>query len=219
VVAALVALAALFGGDFDETDGEILATLGLAILAGGDALAGLGLHEQRKARPLGGVLLVAAPVCFLIVAAYIWRGFEGDLARWAGTGLIVLIASGIISSSLLLRRNQAFAWLVWAQAAALALALSTTLALIWSDGTDEGTAKAAAACWILAVLGWVLVPVLQRSSAMAGSSPGSGAERLIASLADVDLVVTSQPRPEDLVVGGVPELAPGEHVALRLRRT
>jgi peptidoglycan/LPS O-acetylase OafA/YrhL len=58
VIAALVALAAVIGGDFDETDGEILATLGLVLLAGGVALAGLGLHEQGKAAPVSIAILV-----------------------------------------------------------------------------------------------------------------------------------------------------------------
>jgi len=219
VVAAVVALSALLGGNFDETDGEILATLGVVLLAGTAALAGLGLREQKKAEPVGSAILIAAPLCFLPLVTYIWRGFEGDdLAGWAGTALTVLVACDVIGSSLLVYRDSALAWLVWGEAAALALALASTLVLIWSNGVGDGTVKLAVACWILAVLGWVLVPVLQRSSA-AAAPPPPGAERILATLADVDLIVTSHPQRGDVAVRDVSELAPGEQVALRLRRT
>jgi hypothetical protein len=221
VLAALIALAALFGGNFDETDGEILATLGLVVLAGGVTLAGLGLHEQDKATPVGEVALVAAPVCALLLLLDIWSGFDGgNLGRWAGTAIIVLFTLGVISSSLLLYRNPAFLWLVWGEGAALTLAASITVALIWERHAGDGSWKAAVACWIIAILGWVLVPVLQRSSAAATTPPStaSGAERVVATLADVDLVVTTEPRQDDLLVPGVMQLFPGEQVALRLRQ-
>jgi hypothetical protein len=218
VVAALVALAALLGGDFDETDGEILATLGVVLLGGGVTLAGLGLREQQKAEPVGTAILVGAPLCFLVLVVDIWRGFEGDtMGRWAVTAVTVLAAAGVIGSSLLLYRNPGLAWLVWSEAAALAVALGSTLALIWVHDAGNGVAKVAAACWILAVLGWGLVPVLQHSSA-AGAASEADAERVVATLADVDLVVTRHPRQDDLVVSGVSRLAPGENVALRLRK-
>ena len=220
VVAALVALSALLGGDFDETDGQILATLGLVLLAGGVALAGISLREHKKAEPVGSVILLAAPLCFVVVVADIWRGFEGgDLARWAGTASVALVVAGVIGSTLLTFRNPALGWLVWSEGAALALAFATTLALIWAHDPGDGTAKLAAACWILAVLGWGLVPVLQRSSVSAHPSLTSGPERVVATLADVDLVITSRPRQDDLVVHGMSKLGPGERIALRLRRT
>jgi hypothetical protein len=218
VIAALVALAAVIGGDFDETDGEILATLGLVLLAGGVALAGLGLHEQGKAAPVSIAILVTAPIAFLLLVTDIWRGFEGDdMGRWAGTAIVVLVASGVIGSSLLMHRSAAFTWLVWGEAAALAAAVAITLLLIWADNSGDGAAKLAVACWILAILGWVLIPVLQRSSPPA-AAPRVG-EQILATLADVDLVITSDPQQGDLVVRGFSQLDPGEHVALRLRRS
>jgi hypothetical protein len=218
VVAALVALSALLGGDFDETDGEILATLGVVLLAGGVFLAGLGLRDQQKAGPVAIAILVAAPLCSLALLVDIWRGFEGDdTGRWAGTALMVLVACGVLGSNLLTYRNPALAWLMWGEAVALTGALASTLWLIWIHDPGDGSAKLAAACWILAVLGWVLVPVLQRSTASAPDQ--RGAERVLATLADVDLVVTLHPQQGDLVVRGVSQLYPGEQVALRRRQT
>jgi hypothetical protein len=220
VLAALVALSALVGRGFDETDGKIMATLGVALLAGGAGVVGLALREQKKSEPLSAGILGVVPLCFLVLAAYIWRGFEGDgMGRWAGTALVVLVSACLLGSSLLMLRDRAYVRIVLAEAGALGLALVTTTALIWSHDAADGTAKLAAACWILAVLGWVLVPVLQRSSAPTLGGPAAGDERVLASLADVDLVITSQPRQDDLVVSGVSHLASGESVALRLRRT
>jgi hypothetical protein len=167
---------------------------------------------------VGSLILVVAPVCSLVLLTDIWRGFEGDeTARWAGTALAVLLVAGIIGSSLLMYRNRAFGWLVWGEAAALAVALAATLALIWADDAGGGTAKLAVACWIVSVLGWVLVPVLQRSSATTSPAAQARADRILATLAGVDLVVTPHPRQGDLVVTGVSELYPGEQVALRRR--
>jgi hypothetical protein len=219
VVAALVALSALLGGDFNETDGEILITLAGVLLAGGVALVGLGLRERRRAEPLGWVIALLAPVGFVLIVVYVWQGFEGDkAARWAGTSVVVLCAAAVIGSSVLLLRHRDLHWLVIAEGMALGVAVVATFTLIWVHDAGDGTARLCAAGWILAVLGWLLVPVLQRSRSVEAPAPVVSDERVIATLADVDLVVTSHPQPGDLVVRGVSELTPGERIALRLRK-
>ena len=53
-VAALISIAALVRGEFTDTDGKILATLGITLGAGSTCLAGLALVERRDFVPLPG---------------------------------------------------------------------------------------------------------------------------------------------------------------------
>jgi drug/metabolite transporter (DMT)-like permease len=58
VAAALVALVAVLRGDFSDTDGRILITMGALLYTGGAALAGLALADRGPARRRVGDLVV-----------------------------------------------------------------------------------------------------------------------------------------------------------------
>ena len=96
VVAALVALAAVTTGSFDNTDGEILGTLGTLLLAGAMATVGASLREARRSPWLGAILVAAGPVLGLIAVAAIWNEFDSSpLVRAAGASY-VLLATGLL---------------------------------------------------------------------------------------------------------------------------
>ena len=112
VVAALIALAAIVKGDFSETDGRILLTLAALPYAGGAALAGLALADRGTVRPLGLAMATAAPVCLALNVWGIWSfaldGESNTPSKLAWSGVIVLAAGLIATTSLLLTRRSYF---------------------------------------------------------------------------------------------------------------
>ena len=165
VSGAGVALGAVLGRSFDSTDGEILATLGTALLAGGCAVAARGVAETTALRTSGGVATAAAPALFAVAAAGIWSGGGAAIGRAADTAYLLLIASLLLSTNRLLvgsRRDQLIFFRVTAGLVALAVVLS--VAMIWTDGRQPGV-RAIASSWILAVLAYLLTPVVRRLAA------------------------------------------------------
>jgi hypothetical protein len=83
VAAALVALLAVLRGEFSETDGRIVLTLGALLYTGGAAIAGLALADRGPARRLGLVVAGFAPVALAITVAAIWSFvWEQDNEPW-----------------------------------------------------------------------------------------------------------------------------------------
>jgi hypothetical protein len=149
---------------------------------------------------------------FLVVAAAIWSEFENEtLARWAGTAIIVLAANLLVVTSLVLLREPRLLIVIFAEAFALGIAALIAIGAVWSDDFSEGAAKADAVFWVLGVLGWLLVPILQRFWNAPATEAGAGAVRVLASLDDVELVATRTEAGLDI------RLAPGERLALRRR--
>jgi hypothetical protein len=162
--AALVAIAAILSGDFDDTDGQILATLGLVLLAGLGGLAGLSLVERGVARPLGLAVVAWAPAFFVLEAAWVWNGFEGgNFGRWAATGYVLLPVALVAATGRLILRDRRLLAVFYADCVALALATGLTLSAIWGEDVGDGGAQLTAVLWVLAVLGWAIVPLVQRA--------------------------------------------------------
>jgi len=112
VVATLVALAAVRGGDFSETDGHILVTRAALLYTGGAAICGLTLVDRGSGRLLGWTVAGAAPVCLAFVAWAIWSfAFDGggnetaDKLAWSA--VLALLAGLIATTGLLLARRPA----------------------------------------------------------------------------------------------------------------
>ncbi|HYI75661.1 MAG TPA: hypothetical protein VEW90_10365 [Gaiellaceae bacterium] len=84
-------------------------------------------------------------------------------------------------------------------------AFGVSTAAVWSESGDSW--QVAASLWIVALVGWLDMPVLQR---FAASATSTAPERVLATLDDVELVAS---RANGLAI----ELAPGEHLALRRR--
>ncbi len=212
VLAALIGIAALLRSDFTETDGQIVLTLLTLLVASGTAVAGLTLVERDRLATVGWAAAVLAVVCFAFITATIWEGFDSEtLGKLGLTATLALVTALLGTTQLVLHRGQlaplvAGTWLV------LALAFVLTIGGIWSEADDAGLWKAAGTFWILGLLGWLLLPVLQRFST-AGVTPG--AARVLGMLDGVELVAT-----RDSVEGvAVEPPARGERLVLRRSAT
>jgi hypothetical protein len=232
VAAALVAIAALLRGSLGDTDWKILVTLLALLVAGGTAVSGLALLEHGVLARAGWVVAGTATVAFVIVAVATWEGYDNEtLARWAGTAAVVVPALLVVSTQRLLLRDSRLLFLVYGSALALGLAVLITSIGIWTDDFDDAGWKAAAALWILGVLGWLLVPVLQRLAGTTVAPPADIVEHVIANLDGVELVVNAEPSAGSLVIesaggelvlrnpAGAIQLRPGERLVLRRHAT
>lgn len=207
IVAALIAVTAILRGDFGDTEAKILGTLLVLLVAGATAISGLGLIERRTAAWLGGVAIAGAAVCFGVITAAIWNEFSSDsLGKWAASAMPVLLALLLLTTQRLLLRVARMTWLFYGTAVAAASATGLTFAAIWGDESG-GIGQAIAVFTIVTVLGYLLLPVLQRFTSAAGVP--DAAERVLAELNGVRLVATRSGE------GIEPKLAPGERLALR----
>ena len=171
-LAALISIVALLRGEFTETDGRILATLGSTFLAGSTSLAGMALIDRRDLVPLGWVAGLGGLAGFTVLALEIWS-FQGERG-WI-TAAVLLTAGLMATTSRLLLRSHRLAWLYWLAAAATAVAAALSIWAILTEPNGDNWPKVVGSAWILAVLGWFLVPVLGRTT----GSPPARAERVV----------------------------------------
>ena len=209
VVAALVAVAAVLRGDFSDTDARILGTLAAVLYTGGALFSGLSVLE-RGHRVLGWVLAAASPLCFVLLLPAIWSVFDesgdDDVWRWAWSAVIALLVGLMLATALLLARGDRSRLVALVSGAVAGIAATLSIAAIWTEDGGDGWLQLIVALWIVAVLAYVLVPVMDRLVRVA--SPAG--ERVLATLGDVELVATE--------AGTVdPRLAPGERLLLRRR--
>ena len=204
VLAALIGISALLSSDFSETDGQILLTLLALVVASGTATAGLAVSERGHAA-IGPGAVVLSLVAFVAIVLSTWNGFESEtLAKLAATAAFALIGAVLCTTQLVLHRG-IHTWVVVVTWAAVVLAFVLSTGALW--GEDGDVWKAAASVWIIGLVGWLLLPVLQRFTAAAAPATRG---RVLATLGDVELVATT--------IGGVdPRLLPGERVLLRKR--
>ena len=187
VVAALIGVAGLLRSEFTETDGRILLTLLTLLVAGGAALAGLALVERSSFVAFGWLATVVAVASFVLITAATWRDYDDDLlTKLAGIAAVTLIAVLLASTQILLHRGRLQAVVVstW-----LTMALAVSGTAIGIAGEEDGATlwKAVGSLWILGVLGWLLVPVLQRFTAAGASATGV---RVLGVLDGVELVAS-----------------------------
>jgi hypothetical protein len=209
VVAALIGVAGILRSDFTETDGKILLTLLTLLVAGGAALAGLALVKRSSFTAFGWFATVVAVASFVFITTATWRDFDDDpLTKLAGDAAVTLIAVLLVSTQMLLHRGRLMPVVV-ATWLALCLAVAgTTIGILGESESDE-LWKGVGSLWILGILGWLLVPVLQRFTA--AGAPATGA-RVLAMLDGVELVASRD------AVDGVQIEAPAAGERLVLRR-
>jgi hypothetical protein len=206
IVAALIAVAAILRGDFGETEARILGTLLLLLVAGATAISGLALVE-RGAVVLGYIATGAAGVCFALITWLLWDDSASDsFERWAWSAAPVLVGFLLISTQRLLLRFQRLTVVFYATAVAAGLSIFAIWAEYGDGGAGDGIFQAIAVFWILAALGYLLLPVLQRFTAAGAAET---AERVLAQLDGVKLVATRSGE------GIEPRLSQGERLALR----
>jgi hypothetical protein len=209
VLAALIGISALLRSDFTETDGQILLTLLCLLVASGAAVAGLTVVE-RGHDAIGWGAVAIAIVSFFFLATWTWDGFDDEtLGKVAGTSAFALVVTLLCTTQLVLHRGQ-HVWVVLITWVALLLAFVTSSAGIWQEHSSDGTWQAAGSFWIVGVMGWLLLPVVQRFTA-AAVPPGE--VRVLGALDGVELVASRAP------VEGIRVEAPsaGERLVLRRR--
>jgi len=177
VVAALIAIAAVVGGRFDEIDAKILGGLGTVLLAGSVLMLGATLQEMDGAHALGLAVVVVAPIFGVVCIAAIVDEFDSDrLANLAGLSY-TLLGGLLIAGSARVRirdreRLMPYFWL-------LSLFLAVSAGLI-ANGifTEDGDAvhwRLLGTTLILSVLVYLLLPVVGRMS----ETPVTGAPRRV----------------------------------------
>ena len=191
-LAALISIVALLRGEFTETDGKILGTLGVAFLGGSASLAGLALLDRRDLVPLGWAVVLGGVVAFCVLTWQVWTEFDSeDLTL--DTLLLVVAGLMLATARLLTRRH---AWLFWVSAALTTLTTVVYLTAIHAEPETDDWGKVLGTLGILTVLAWFLVPVAGR------------------------IGPDESPRPRERVVGHGPgrvevELAEGETLVVR----
>jgi hypothetical protein len=173
-VAALVAIVALVGDSWDETDWRLIGTsLSFAVYS---ALAGAGaavrVKEHPAAQPLGLATTGAAAVAYVLLLVLVWADDAGDAVARA-FGITTLAALAGSHASLVLRATRAddtpaVVLLVVASIALGALdALVGTLAITGAldvDEDDPGT-RLMAVTVVLLLLTTALPPIMRRLGA------------------------------------------------------
>ena len=213
VAAALVALTAIVRGDFSSTDGRIILSLGAVLLAGGTLVVGLALRERRPGSLVALVAIAVAPVGFALIEFGIWawvtERLEGNDDAWLVglTGLVTLVAGLMAAGALLVARRPRLVPLAYASGVLAFLAAITSIVVMWVEIPGIVTFEIVAVLWILALLGLLLIPVLERFV----DADESGPTRVLATLDDIELVATTVGPGLDV------RLAPGERLVLRKR--
>jgi hypothetical protein len=203
-LAALLAISMLLRGEVSDTDWQTLLTVLVLVVSAGTAVAGLTVAE-RGHHAVGWAAVAVSGVAFFIIETAVWSEFDDDtLSKLAGTAAFGLMATLLALTQLVLHRGR-HTWVVVVTWTAAALAFVSSASALWSENSED-TWKIAASFWIVAAVGWLNLPVLQRFSAAAAPPAG---ERVLAELDGVELVATHS------TDGVAVELHPGERLVLR----
>ena len=183
-VAALVAIAAVLKGDFGDTEGKLFATLAATFVAGSTAIAGIAVLARGVSRPLGVLGVVLAAGGYVLWAEQIWAQHESDtywkfLLTVLAFGLATLIAT---TNRLLVSSPRLVRTLYPATATAAYAAAATGTVMVLRENGDGW--QLFAVLLILAVLGEILAPILERYS----TSDEAPAERLIGTVAGASVL-------------------------------
>jgi hypothetical protein len=212
IAATLVAVGSILRGDFGETKAQVLGTLLSLLVAGATVIAGLALIERHVAKQFAVAAIVGAALCFAVQAAGIWDGFANDsLAQLSWSSIALLVTLLLVTTQRLLLREERLALLFYGTAAVASLAtLLTSAAIIGDDdggSGEDGVLKAIAIFWILTILGYLLLPVLQRFTRAAPATR----TRVLGELDGVQLIA-ARGRADGVAVEAP---APGERLILR----
>jgi hypothetical protein len=161
-VAALVAIVAVFTGDFGETEGKVFATLAATFVAGSLAVAGIAVLARGVARPLGWLGIVLACGAYVLWAEQIWAQHDSeDYWKVLTVALAFALATLIATTNLLLLHEPRLIRTLFPATAAAAYVAAATLSVMVLRDSGDGW-QLFAVLLILAVLGEILAPILDR---------------------------------------------------------
>ena len=184
-IAALIAIIAVVGGHFGETEGRILATCGLAFVCGSVMLAGVACLDRGIIQPAAWTAIALGVAAFGLWAVGIWHDGARGVAYWKTAGIVgtwllaalVVTTSRLIASSpKVLRTVVPATWV-----AAMAAALLGSVMILREDGDPW---KVEVVLVILTALGFALIPALERFWASAETAVS---ERLLGTLGNIDV--------------------------------
>ncbi|MDX6480431.1 MAG: hypothetical protein QOG85_941 [Gaiellaceae bacterium] len=212
-IAALVAIAAVLGAHFGETEGRILGTCGLAFACGCVTLAGVACLDRGIVRPAAWAAIVLGIAAFAIWTGGLWterggRGYwetGGVISVWMVAALIVTTSRLVASSPRLLRTVAPATWV----AAAVASVVGSVMIL----GETGRPWKFELVLVILTTLGYVLIPALQRF--WADAEPASVSERLLGTLGNIDVFAVRGAGRSVTIGSTSAKLASSEGIVLR----
>lgn len=211
-IAALIAIVAVVGGHFGDTEGRILATCGLAFVCGSVMLAGVACLDRGIIQAAAWAAIALGVAAFAIWAVGIWAHASSH-AYWKTAGLVGvwLLAALIVTTSRLVASSpRALRTVVpgtWA-AAILAAGLGSAMIL----GETGRPWKFELVLVILTVLGYALTPALQRFWASAETAVS---ERLLGTLGNIDVFAVRGAGRSVTIGSTSAKLASSEGIVLR----
>lgn len=216
-IGALVAIAAVLGGSFGDTQARILETCGIAFVCGAAALTGLACLDRGVIRPAAWAAISLGVASFLAWTGGVWADTSHN-AYWKLAGILgvwMLVALVVTTLRLLASSPRVLTALVPATwGAAVLTGLVATEMILAEDG---GPWQLVVVLVILTALGYGLTPVLQRYWAGAETEPQPAAERLLGSLGDID-VFAVRGKARWVTIGSThAQLGSGEGIVLRER--
>lgn len=213
-LAALVAIVTVLNGSFGDTEGKIFATIAATFVAGSSVIAGVALIERGAARPLGWAGLVLATGGFLLWTEQIWAEHSSD-DYWKLLGIVLTwsLALLVVTTARLMARSERVLRTVYPATAVAAIVAAVAMSVMILRDNGDGW-QLFAVLLILAILGEILIPVLER---MVGVAPGERTERVLGHVAGAAVVAVRGPVGSSVVEidGRKHSLTRGEHVAIR----
>jgi hypothetical protein len=168
-VAALTAIVAIAGGDFDETDGRVIATsLGFAVFSATAASgASLRFRESTRLRTLGSATIGLSAAAFLLLLVGLWSEGDDGVWRWFGSAALAALACSHMSlvsqakrgTDSLTVRAVGTVSMVLAGVDSLVGVLAVSGAV---DEVDDSFGQGMAALVVLLLLTTALPPILRR---------------------------------------------------------
>jgi hypothetical protein len=214
-IAALVAIVAVVNGDFGDTEGKIFATLATAFVAGSAAIAGIACLERSISRPFGVAGVVLALLGFVLWTDQIWQ--EHDSGRyWKLLGLILTwtLVVLIVTTTRLMTRSPRLLRSLYPATAVAATAAGLTMSAMVVRSNGDGW-QLFAVLLILALLGEMLTPILERFVAAPGGDVP--AERVLGEIAGAVVVAVRGVRGDRTVRVGDREVSVADDARIVVR--
>jgi hypothetical protein len=211
-IAALIAIIAVVGGGFGDTEGRILATCGLAFVCGSVTLAGVACLDRDIVRPAALAAIALGVAAFTIWAGGLWAHASGySYWRFAGVVGVWLLAALIVTTSRLVSSSPRVLHTV-VRGTWLAITVAALLGTVMIVGKTGRPWKFELVLVILTALGYALIPALERFWASAETSVS---ERLLGTLGDIDVFAVRDGGRSVTIGSTIAKLTSSEGIVLR----